>query len=127
MVMNMILKENAVSLHKQEEQVFKILGHAGRLSILDELRLGEACVCHLEAKLGYRQAYISQQISVLREAGLIQDRRDGWNVFYRVTDDRIFAVLDAVRQMTGQVEARVHKSRKPCTCPKCVHSGEYEK
>ena len=47
----------------------------------------------MEAHLGYRQAYISQQLMVLREAGLIQDRRDGWNVFYRVAEPRIFAVL----------------------------------
>ena len=36
---------------------------------------------------------------VLREAGLIQDRRDGWNVFYRVAEPRIFAIIAAVEQI----------------------------
>jgi hypothetical protein len=53
----------------------------------------------MEAHLGFRQAYISQQLMVLREAGLIQDRRDGWNVFYHVSEPRIFDVLKAVEQM----------------------------
>jgi DNA-binding transcriptional ArsR family regulator len=44
----------------------------------------------MEAHLGYRQDYISQQLMVLREAGLIQDRRDGWNVFYRVSEPLYF-------------------------------------
>jgi DNA-binding transcriptional ArsR family regulator len=56
-------------------------------------------VCHLEAVLGFRQAYISQQLAVLREGGIIQDRREGWNVFYRVSDDRIFEILAAAKRL----------------------------
>ncbi len=124
--MNINLKPNPTPSLQQEEQLFKVLGHPARLAILDELRQGEACVCHLEAKLGFRQAYISQQISVLREAGLIQDRRDGWNIFYRVTDERIYAVLDAVRLMTGQGEVVLQKSMISCTCPKCVGQADID-
>ena len=58
-------------------QIFKVLTHPARLAILEILRDGEHCVCHMEAHLGFRQAYISQQLSVLRDAGLVQDRRDG--------------------------------------------------
>ena len=57
--------------------LFKVLMHPTRLAILGILRQGEECVCHMEATLGLRQAYISQQLSVLREAGLVSVRRDG--------------------------------------------------
>ena len=77
-------------------QIFKVLTHPARLAILEILRDGEHCVCHMEAYLGYRQAYISQQLAVLRKAGLILDRRDGWNIYYRVINPQIYAVLDAV-------------------------------
>ena len=100
-------------------QIFKVLTHPARLAILDILRDGEHCVCHMEAYLGLRQAYLSQQLSVLREAGLVQDRRDGWNIFYRVADERIYVLLDAVRQITGQSEPEVKKPNLPCKCPKC--------
>jgi small redox-active disulfide protein 2 len=88
--------------YQEQARLFKLLTHPARLAILDLLRDGEHCVCHMEAYLGYRQAYISQQISVLRSAELVQERRDGWYIFFSIRDERIFAVLDAVRQVTGQ-------------------------
>jgi DNA-binding transcriptional ArsR family regulator len=99
-------------------QLFKMLAHPVRLAILDILRDGEHCVCHMEAHLGYRQAYISQQVAVLREAGLIQDRRDGWNIYYRVTDPRIYPVLDTIQLMTGQPTIS-HREGVVCPCPHC--------
>jgi DNA-binding transcriptional ArsR family regulator len=105
-----------------EARFFKLLMHPARLEILDELRKDEACVCHLEAKLGYRQAYISQHIMVLREAGVIQDRREGWNIFYHVTKPEIFRVMDAVSQLMPVDEKARRVARgpqAPCPCPKC--------
>jgi ArsR family transcriptional regulator len=102
--------------------LFRALTHPARLAILDVLREGEACVCHLEASLGYRQAYISQHLMVLREAGLVQDRREGWNIYYRVTEPRVFAVLDAAQTTTGEarkVARRKWTQVKACPCPKC--------
>jgi DNA-binding transcriptional ArsR family regulator len=101
---------------------FKALGHPARLAILDALQDGEQCVCHLENELGMRQAYISQQLAVLKEAGVIQDRREGWNIFYFVPRPEVFAVLDAARAMQGGHEksAPRRKSRAArCPCPKC--------
>jgi DNA-binding transcriptional ArsR family regulator len=105
--------------YELQAQIFKVLTHPARIAILGILRDGEHCVCHMEAFLGFRQAYISQQLSVLREAGLIQDRRDGWNIFYRVTDSKIYAVLDIVQKMTGQDSNQVEKSSVVCNCPHC--------
>ncbi len=107
-----------------QAQLLKVLTHPARLAILNILRDGEHCVCHMEAHLGYRQAYISQQLMVLREAGLIQDRRDGWNVFYRVVEPRIFEILSAVEQMIPSAreaaqEVGAESHTVACPCPKC--------
>jgi ArsR family transcriptional regulator len=108
-------------------KLFKALMHPARLEILDILRDGEHCVCHIEAALGYRQAYISQQLSVLREAGLVQDRRDGWNVHYRVTQPQVFALLDVAIAMTGgQPNKRkvAHSAELDnCPCPRCASAA----
>jgi DNA-binding transcriptional ArsR family regulator len=123
--MNIILeKSTELSGYEQQTQLFKLLTHPARLAILDILRNGEHCVCHMEAYLGYRQAYLSQQIAVLREAGLIQDRRDGWNIYYRVMDPRVYSVLDTIRQMTGQSTAEVNKEGVVCPCPHCSSTRE---
>jgi DNA-binding transcriptional ArsR family regulator len=100
-----------------QTQVFKVLTHPARIAILNILRDGEHCVCHMEAYLGYRQSYISQQIAVLREAGLIQDRRDGWNIFYRVVNPDIYAVLDAVQKFVGMEPNNAHVASVNCNCP----------
>ncbi len=105
---------------KLPSQAFKALTHPARLAILEILRDGEHCVCHMEAYLGYRQAYISQQLSVLKENALIQDRRDGWNIFYSVTNEGIFDVLDAMYQLTSVKKPEIDHPRSPCCCPHCA-------
>ncbi|MCX6028076.1 MAG: metalloregulator ArsR/SmtB family transcription factor [Chloroflexi bacterium] len=109
---------------EQTGALFKTLMHPTRLAILQILRDGEECVCHMEATLGLRQAYISQQLMVLREAGLVADRRDGWNIFYRVTRPEVYAVLDAALGVVAggdAAAARPVMSGRPkrCPCPKC--------
>ncbi|MBA4384464.1 MAG: ArsR family transcriptional regulator [Anaerolinea sp.] len=111
--------EKIISRFEKQAHFFKLLTHPARLAILEILRDGEHCVCHMEAYLGYKQAYISQQLSVLREAGLIKDRRDGWNIFYRVADANIFEVLDAFLKVDGQSQPNLEKGNVVCNCPHC--------
>lgn len=106
--------------------LFRALMHPTRLAILDLLRHSEQCVCHLEAHLGKRQAYISQQLMVLREAGLVADERQGLHIYYRVTDPRVFVLIDVARAMYG-VEAEAHHScasDAACPCPRCSPVAE---
>lgn len=118
--MNIMLETTAeISTYDQQTQIFKVLTHPARLAILEILRDGEHCVCHMEAYLGFRQAYISQQLAVLRTAGLIVDRRDGWNIFYRVINPQIYSVLDAVQKLTGQGKKKTNIEGVYCTCPHC--------
>ncbi len=111
-----------------QTQLYKILMHSTRLAILDLLRDGEQCVCHMEAVLGQRQAHISQHLMLLRDAGLVSDRRDGWNIFYRVVRPEIYEVLDSMNALCGEapgnllaLDIQVHK--EACPCPKC-HASE---
>jgi DNA-binding transcriptional ArsR family regulator len=119
-IMN-VIEETSIENQPYEAQAqwLKLLTHPVRLAILNILRDGEHCVCHMEAHLGFRQAYISQQIAVLREAGLIQDRRDGWNIFYHVADPKIYAVLDAVQLVLGESSLPHAKTGVRCPCPQC--------
>ena len=113
-----------MNAYDNSAKLFKALMHPARLEILDILRDGEHCVCHIEAALGLRQAYISQQLSVLREVGLVQDRRDGWNVHYRVTQPQVFALLDVAMTMVGSRPGdrqMAHGAELDnCPCPRCA-------
>jgi DNA-binding transcriptional ArsR family regulator len=100
--------------YRQLARLFSLLSHPARLQILDELRRREACVCHLQAALRRPQPYISQQLRVLREAGVVTDSKDGLNVYYQLADRRVRRLLEDILGPAG--EAR-HLSA--CTCPHC--------
>lgn len=113
--------EHLRDIYQQQAELCRVLDHPVRLAILDLLRDGEQCVCHIEANLGLRQAYISQHLMALREAGLVEDRRDGRSVFYRVVRREVYKVTDAMAVLTGQPKRQVDQMRAaaPCPCPKC--------
>ena len=68
--------------------VFALFSQPTRLNILLVIGQERACVCHLESMLGLRQAYISQQLMMLRKAGLVVTERIGRHIFYRLADPR---------------------------------------
>jgi DNA-binding transcriptional ArsR family regulator len=114
-----------INIYKSQSDLFKLLAHPVRLSILEILRDGEQCVCHMEAMLERRQAYISQHLIVLREAGVVADRQEGWNVYYRVVRPEIFGVLDAMVNLTGsRPKIRHRHADTECPCPKCTTDSQ---
>ena len=116
--------------YESQAKLLKVLANPARLQILDILREGEHCVCHLEAVLGLRQAYVSQQLMLLREAGLVVDRKDGLRVYYRVCDPGVYGILDVARSLVSRQAQKkglslrftLPNKAKPlaCSCPKCV-------
>jgi DNA-binding transcriptional ArsR family regulator len=107
--------ENRTGAYQQTAQLFRLLSHPVRLCILDALRRrDEACVCHLQSVLKQRQPYVSQQLRTLRDAGLVDSRRDGLYIYYRLSDPSVALVLNAVLGPAGR--PRHHPD---CTCPEC--------
>ena len=101
--------------YRQATQLFHLLSHPARLRILDELRRSEACVCHLQVLLGRPQPYISQQLRVLRDAGVIESRKLGQFVYYRLADLHTERILEEVLGPAGEA-----KHLSTCTCPRCT-------
>lgn len=94
----------STSPHSSEEalaKIFSLLGQPARLQILLAIGQGDICVCHLEAALGYRQAYISQQLMALREAGLVIAYREGRFIYYHLADERILHLIRAAAEIAG--------------------------
>lgn len=94
----------------------KVMGHPVRLQILDMLRRGETCVCHIERALDKRQAYISQHLMTLRDAGLVDSRKDGLQVYYRLVDDEVVELLSLLH---GLLDTTGLELLEGCNCPAC--------
>jgi DNA-binding transcriptional ArsR family regulator len=123
----MVRKREAVATSDSDIiQIMHVMAHPARLRLLNALRSGEECVCHLTALLHQRQAYVSQQLTVLREAGLIQDRKESYRVYCRIKDLRVFPLLDAINVMRGE---RAHsfdqQAMANCPCPRCKPEGRH--
>ncbi len=63
-------------------RVIKALAHPTRLFIVEELEKGERCVCELTAMIGADVSTVSKHLSVLRQAGIVEDDKRGNQVFY---------------------------------------------
>jgi DNA-binding transcriptional ArsR family regulator len=104
--------------------IFRLLAQPSRLQILLVIGAGEACVCHLEAALRQRQAYISQQLMLLRDAGLVTTNRDGRNIYYRLSNPGVLAIIDHAALAIGAALPQTSQGKTPpianCPCPHCV-------
>jgi ArsR family transcriptional regulator, arsenate/arsenite/antimonite-responsive transcriptional repressor len=92
-------------LHSME-QLFQALGDATRLRILGLLLTGEVCVCHIHESLKVSQPKASRHLAYLRRAGLVETRREGLWVHYRLanaSDPVVGAVKQAVTHALGHV------------------------
>ena len=72
---------------KEMEQVFKALADATRLRILNLLLHGELCVCDIQFVLDSPQPNVSRHLTYLKNAGLVQDRREGPRIYYSLIQD----------------------------------------
>ena len=103
--------------------LLKAMAHPTRLQILTMLRQGEICVCHIENALGKRQPYISQQLMVLRDAGVVGTRKDGLQVYYRILDPRVHRLLDAALGTTDSTDGTGFTVLPDCSCPACTSAA----
>ena len=118
---------NTIPLSPDERlsRIFRAISTPARFRILAAIGSGEACVCHLEALLDLRQAYISQQLMEMRDADLVDTRRDGRYIFYRLTEPRLLDLLIDIGKLFGvpteEMEALLNTDPLPqCCCPDCL-------
>lgn len=86
-------------IHRIKAEFFRTLGHPARVRVLELLRDGELTVGELQAELEIDSSGASQHLAAMRRQGLLESRREGTSVFYRVRDPRTFQLLETARQL----------------------------
>ena len=93
-------------IYAVKAEFFRVLGHPARVRILELLREGEKSVGELQGELQLDSSGTSQHLGVLRRQGVLESRREGTSVFYRVRDPRMFELLEVARHiLTSSLEA----------------------
>ena len=106
-------------------RIFRALSTPVRVRILAAIGNGEACVCHLESLLDLRQAYISQQLMDMRQADLLETRREGRFIYYSLTEPDLLELLMDIGTTLGlpmeEILALMQPAPLPnCPCPHCL-------
>jgi len=95
-------------LYRLKAEFFKTLGHPARIRVLELLSGGEQSVTALQHDIGIESSHLSQQLAVLRRAGLVRTRKQGTQVFYALAAPEVADLLALARHvltdvLTGQV------------------------
>ena len=82
---------------RRAAEIIKVLGHSERLKIVDALENGELTVSEIYDLCGLGQAVCSQHLRRLRALGVVEARKQGLNVIYRVVDPKVRHILACIR------------------------------
>jgi ArsR family transcriptional regulator len=87
-------------------EMFHALSDETRIGVLQMLRGGERCVCDLQDELGAAQSRLSFHLRVLKDAGLVSDRREGRWAYYAIVPDALQEAHDVVRELASATSRR---------------------
>jgi DNA-binding transcriptional ArsR family regulator len=101
------MSQSLPSRFKAQAAVLKALAHPTRLFIVDELSKRERCVCELTEMVGSEMSTVSKHLSLLKQAGIVEDDKRGVQVFYRLKTPCVmnfFQCVTAVRRDSAKEE-----------------------
>jgi ArsR family transcriptional regulator len=101
-------------LYQMKAEFFKTLGHPIRIRVLELLSQREHTVAEMLAEIGVEAANLSQQLAILRRAGLVTARREGLSVTYEITSPEVAELLAVARAiLTGVVAGQAEALERP--------------
>jgi DNA-binding transcriptional ArsR family regulator len=95
----MVMENRKQRIFENQAQILKALGQPTRLQILDLLKEGERCVCEIFPAISQEQANVSKHLSILKQAGILESRKDGLRVLYRIKNNEILNLIQGVTRM----------------------------
>jgi ArsR family transcriptional regulator len=82
-----------------EVDVFKALADPTRLKILECIRKGERCICEIIPYTGKSQPNVSQHLKVLKNAGIVDENKEGTRIMINISNKEIYTIIDEVKDI----------------------------
>ena len=99
--------------YKRKAQIIKAMAHPSRLAMIDALAEGERCVCDLQRLVGSDLSTVSKHLSLMKSAGIVTDRKEGVQVFYRLRVPCILRFFDCVEPVLRENSAAEDRAMRP--------------
>jgi len=96
-------------LYRMKADIIAAAGHPIRLAIVDFLRGGEQCVCDIAGHLGAQRSNVSRHLAVLLKAGILEHRKDGLRMLYRLKTPCVLKFLECVTDVLRERAAENSK------------------
>ena len=101
--------KNRQRLFEKQAEIAKAIAHPLRIAIIDFLRDGEQCVCDIADHVGSERSNISRHLSVMVKAGVLEYRKEGLKVLYKL---KCVCILDFFSCVTGVLRQQAKDSEK---------------
>ena len=98
------MNPKTLARYEARARIIKAMAHPSRLFIVDELSRGERCVCELTEMIGVDMSTVSRHLSILKNAGIVDDDKRGSMVYYRL---KIPCVLDFVKCVESVMQSNI--------------------
>jgi len=82
-------------------KIFKALGHPLRIKIVKYLLDGEKCVCELNQLVEYSQPNLSQHLKILKDAGIVEANKKGFNIYYRIKNELVKSLIESAQELAA--------------------------
>jgi ArsR family transcriptional regulator len=106
-----VYKDN-IRLYKYRAEIIKSLSHPVRLAIVDLLKDGEKCVCDIVDFLEEKQSSVSRHLATLRSTGIVETRKEGLQVYYRLNAPCVNVFLNCVDRIIRERHEEKGKALK---------------
>ncbi len=99
-----MLNKKKQVLYEKQAEIAAAVAHPLRIAILDFLKDGEQCVCDIAAQVGSERSNVSRHLSVMVNAGILECRKEGLNVIYKL---KCLCILDFFACVRGVLKEQV--------------------
>ncbi len=86
-------------MFEKQANIAKAIAHPVRVAVVDFLRTGEQCVCDIAVRVGTERTNLSKHLSVMVSAGVLESRKDGLKVMYKIKTPCMVRFLDCLREV----------------------------
>ena len=84
---------------ERQVKILKALAHPIRLKITKKLSDGELCVCKLNEDVDFSQSNLSQHLRILKEAGILNSRKEGMWTYYSIANNKVLQLLSMIEEL----------------------------
>jgi DNA-binding transcriptional ArsR family regulator len=102
------MDRKTIAQYEARAQIIKSMAHPSRLFIVEELSRGERCVCELTEMIGADMSTVSKHLSILKNAGIVDDDKRGSMVYYRLN---VPCVLDFLKCVESVMKSNVKRQK----------------